>query len=167
MRLASIETTEGIFTAWFTDCGLARLEFPVPQPKPPNTHEGKFRSPVFCRWRELTAASLRRALLGELPARLPPLDLSAGTEFQRRVWSALQKIPFGKTSTYSQIAAAIGKPQSLRAVGNACGANPIPVLVPCHRVVAKCGLGGFSSGLSWKRRLLRREGNRAEQEPLI
>ena len=65
------------------------------------------------------------------------------------------KIPLGRTRTYSEIATSIGAPNATRAVGNACGANPIPVLVPCHRVTASGGkLGGFSGGLDWKRRLL-------------
>lgn len=167
MHPARLETADGVFTAWFTKQGLARLEFPATRPEPLSESDRKCLSPELRRWRQLTEASLRRALLGKPPANLPPLDLSAGTEFQRRVWSALQKIPFGKTSTYSQVAAAIGKPQSVRAVGNACGANPLPVLVPCHRVLAKGGLGGFSSGLNWKRRLLSREGTAVNNERLI
>jgi O-6-methylguanine DNA methyltransferase len=92
---------------------------------------------------------------------MPPLDLCAGSEFQRRVWRALRRIPPGRTATYGQIAQAIGHPRAVRAVGGACGANPIPVLIPCHRVVAAGGgLGGFSGGLAWKRLLLAREGRR-------
>jgi O-6-methylguanine DNA methyltransferase len=69
------------------------------------------------------------------------------------------KIPLGKTRSYGEIAQAIGKPKAVRAVGGACGANPIPVLVPCHRVLAANNkIGGFSSGLGWKASLLEREG---------
>lgn len=83
----------------------------------------------------------------------------AGTAFEHRVWTALRKIPFGEVRTYGQIARAAGRPGAARAVGGACGANPIPVLIPCHRVVAAGGrLGGFSGGLSRKRRLLAIEG---------
>jgi len=90
---------------------------------------------------------------------MPPLDLSSGTAFQQKVWAALREIPSGKTRTYSQVADAVRKPLASRAVGSACGANPIPVLVPCHRVLpATGGLGGFSAGLEWKRRLLGVEG---------
>jgi O-6-methylguanine DNA methyltransferase len=90
---------------------------------------------------------------------LPPLDVSVGTAFQQRVWSALRKIGCGQTQSYGEIAQAIGKPKAVRAVGGACGANPIPVLVPCHRVLAaNRKLGGFSGGLNWKRTLLAREG---------
>ncbi|HXI85062.1 MAG TPA: methylated-DNA--[protein]-cysteine S-methyltransferase [Verrucomicrobiae bacterium] len=84
-----------------------------------------------------------------------PLDLSSGTIFQRQVWHALTKIPYGETRSYGWIAKQIGKPKASRAVGAACGANPVPVIVPCHRVIAGDGsLGGFGGGLPMKRRLL-------------
>jgi O-6-methylguanine DNA methyltransferase len=92
---------------------------------------------------------------------LPPLDLSAGTKFQQRVWNALLKIPRGQTRSYGDIARAAGNVQAARAVGAACGANPIPVLVPCHRVITTDQkLGGFSAGLDWKRLLLWHEESR-------
>jgi O-6-methylguanine DNA methyltransferase len=86
------------------------------------------------------------------------IDLSQGTEFQRRVWRALLDIPRGETRTYKQIAEQIGRPRASRAVGQAVGANPLPIVVPCHRVVARNGLGGFGGGLPMKKRLLRLEG---------
>jgi O-6-methylguanine DNA methyltransferase len=104
-------------------------------------------------------AALKNALAGCAAKNLPPLDLSAGTEFQQKVWNALRKISAGKTKSYGEIAEAVGKPKAVRAVGGACGANPIPIFVPCHRVLAANNkLGGFSGGLSWKRTLLAREG---------
>lgn len=82
------------------------------------------------------------------------LDL-AGTEFQRSVWKQLQAIPRGQHMSYGQVARAIGKPGAARAVGAACGKNPIILIIPCHRVLAADGgLGGFSAGLDLKRRLL-------------
>ncbi|HBS92542.1 MAG TPA: methylated-DNA--[protein]-cysteine methyltransferase [Firmicutes bacterium] len=82
------------------------------------------------------------------------LDLR-GTEFQRSVWKQLQAIPRGQQRSYGQIANTIGKPGAARAVGSACGANPIILIIPCHRVLAADGsLGGFSAGLDLKRRLL-------------
>jgi O-6-methylguanine DNA methyltransferase len=85
--------------------------------------------------------------------------LSNGTTFRRNVWNTLRKIACGQTKSYGEIARAVGKPKAVRAVGGACGANPIPVLIPCHRVVAaNKKLGGFSGGLNWKRDLLAREG---------
>jgi len=74
------------------------------------------------------------------------------------VWKALRRIPAGQVRTYGQIARAIGKPNAARAVGNACGRNPIPIVVPCHRVVSSRGIGGFGLGLSLKRKLLALEG---------
>jgi len=84
-----------------------------------------------------------------------PLDLRAGTAFQQAVWLTLRKIPRGETRSYAWVARKIGKPKAARAVGTACGANPVPIIVPCHRVVASDGsLGGFGGGLPLKRRLL-------------
>lgn len=83
---------------------------------------------------------------------------AAGTEFQRRVWRELRRIPYGETATYGEIARRIGRPGAARAVGAANGGNPIPIVVPCHRVVAAGGkLGGYGGGLSLKRRLLELE----------
>ena len=88
-----------------------------------------------------------------------PVDLEALTPFQRRVLRATARIPFGEVVSYGRIAAAIGKPRASRAVGNALGANPVPILIPCHRVVAGDGtLGGFTGGTAIKRRLLEAEG---------
>lgn len=81
-----------------------------------------------------------------------------GTVFQKRVWAALAKIPYGKVVTYGQIAAAIGQPAAVRASASAVGKNPLPIVLPCHRVVAANGLGGFAWGLSAKRMLLETEG---------
>lgn len=85
------------------------------------------------------------------------LDLR-GTEFQRAVWDELLRIPFGGTRTYGEIAARVAQPGASRAVGAASGANPVPLVVPCHRVVARDGLGGFSAGPGIKERLLAHEG---------
>jgi methylated-DNA-[protein]-cysteine S-methyltransferase len=86
-----------------------------------------------------------------------PLEMH-GTDFQRAVWQALRQIPFGKTVSYKDIAVAIHNPKAVRAVGQANGRNPVPIIVPCHRVVAANGkLGGFSSGLWRKEWLLKHE----------
>jgi len=74
--------------------------------------------------------------------------------FTGRIWDALRRIPFGRRVTYGEIAAAAGSAGAYRAAGNACASNPVPIFIPCHRVVGKKGEGGFSSGLSWKRFLL-------------
>ena len=83
--------------------------------------------------------------------------LCNGTEFQRLVWSKLSEIPYGRVVTYGQLAAAIGQPTACRAVANAVGQNPYLILLPCHRVVASEGLGGFSAGLEAKKKLFRLE----------
>lgn len=101
------------------------------------------------------AKALERYFQGkpELFAEIP-LDLDTGTPFQRRVWLAAREIEWGSTRTYGDLARVVtcGSP---RAVGQALGANPVPIIVPCHRILAAGGgLGGFSGGLDWKRRLL-------------
>ncbi len=88
-----------------------------------------------------------------------PLDLEGQPRFRMKVWEVLQKIPYGRVRSYGWVARKIGKPKAARAVGGACGANPVPLLVPCHRIVAGDGsLGGFSGGLGVKKRLLKLEG---------
>ena len=85
-----------------------------------------------------------------------------GTEFQNLVWKEISRIPYGQTMSYKEIAARIGHPNSSRAVANACGKNPYPVIIPCHRVICTNGkLGGYSGpgGISEKRRLLINENN--------
>lgn len=81
-----------------------------------------------------------------------------GTEFQLRVWKALEQIPYGETRSYSEIARAIGSPDAVRAVGAANGRNPLPIVLPCHRVIgANGGLTGFGGGLPLKKLLLELE----------
>ncbi|MCI8332056.1 MAG: methylated-DNA--[protein]-cysteine S-methyltransferase [Clostridiales bacterium] len=104
-----------------------------------------------------TALQIREYLAGcrrefDLPLR------PSGTPFQQRVWSALLNIPYGEVRTYTEIAAAIGSPRAARPVGSACGANPLFLLVPCHRVVAKHGIGGYGGDVARKRQLLLLEG---------
>ncbi len=87
------------------------------------------------------------------------LDLAQGTGFQQRVWKTLQSIPHGETKSYAWVAESIGKPRAVRAVGGANGKNPIPIIVPCHRVIRKDGsIGGYTGGLDKKRFLLGLEG---------
>jgi len=92
-----------------------------------------------------------------------PLDLSQGTRFQRKVWQTLRRISYGRLRSYQWVALRVGGSQYARAVGNAVGANPMPIVIPCHRIVSRDkSLGGFSGGLSTKRRLLTLEGTLAE-----
>jgi len=106
-------------------------------------------------------AEVARQLQAYFDGKLSHFDLPlapAGSPFEKRVWSAMQKIPYGETRCYGDLAAAISS--APRAVGGACGKNPIPIVIPCHRVLAKAGLGGYSGagGLDTKQVLLRLEG---------
>jgi len=114
-----------------------------------------------------TAVLAEETVLGDLPERLrrylagervdfpQALDLTAGTPFQQQVWAVLRRIPAGETRSYGWVAAAIGQPKAARAVGQAVGANPINIIVPCHRVVGSDGsLTGYGGGLPLKQRLL-------------
>ena len=86
---------------------------------------------------------------------------TSGTNFQKKVWNEIKKIPKGRTTSYKQIAIAIGHPKAARAVANACGKNPNPIITPCHRVIASDGtIGGYSAegGVNRKRALLAKEG---------
>jgi methylated-DNA-[protein]-cysteine S-methyltransferase len=100
---------------------------------------------------------LKKYLKGELQRFNCKLDFK-GTPFQKKVWSALAKIPYGQTRSYKEIARSIGYPNAFRAVGNANGRNSIPLIIPCHRVIENNGgLGGFGHGIGVKRRLLELE----------
>ncbi|MBI3354861.1 MAG: methylated-DNA--[protein]-cysteine S-methyltransferase [Nitrospirae bacterium] len=104
------------------------------------------------------ARLLKRCLNGERLKIEIPLDMK-GTDFEKKVWKALLKIPHGRTKSYGEIARKIDLPKGARAVGNACGKNPVPIIIPCHRVVAgDGGLGGYSGGIGIKKRLLKIEG---------
>jgi O-6-methylguanine DNA methyltransferase len=175
-----VSTRDGTFIAHYSAKGLAEIDWPKVKRASSRAVSGRRRddesqiSPAskelvrdssrrllrnkIHKWHRMTEAALKKILAGREPKTFPPLDL-AGTEFQKSVWRAMQKISLGKTKSYGEIASAIGNPKAVRAVGGACGANPVPVLVPCHRVLAaNQKLGGFGGGLDWKRSLLKREG---------
>jgi len=96
----------------------------------------------------------------------PSFDWSEATPFQKEVWSGLMKVPFGRVVSYGALAAAVGRPRGARAVAGAMARNPIPLFVPCHRVVrSNGGLGGFGAGISWKLSLLRHEGLMIRKKP--
>ena len=151
-----ISTRYGIFVAIFSETGLCRLEFPKKSIK-----NKTFKSLTGYKkgWFNHTTRALKKILSGIVPNPLPPLDLSKGTEFQRNVWQQLLKIPLGETKSYGELANRINKPKAFRAVGNACGANPIPIIIPCHRVLTvKYHLGGYTGKSNWKKHLLKTEG---------
>ncbi len=144
----------GPITGWFSEAGLQRLHLPHtdhPQPKPRLLHSWVNDS----RARALTTALERYfAGLQEDFAHIT-LDLSTGTEFQREVWEESRTVPWGETMSYGDLTKRIDRKMgAARAVGAALGANPIAILVPCHRFQAANGnLTGFAAGLPWKRDL--------------
>jgi methylated-DNA-[protein]-cysteine S-methyltransferase len=105
-----------------------------------------------------SAMEIKLYIEGDLKEFGSDVDLSSGTPFQASVWRELLKIPYGNVKTYGEIAEEIGNPHAARAVGNAVGANPVPIIVPCHRVVGASGLGGYSCGIQIKKKLLQIEG---------
>jgi methylated-DNA-[protein]-cysteine S-methyltransferase len=127
--------------------GLRSIEF-----SPEHAIEG-IRNPKNVLLLE-TERQLRAYFSGGLRDFDLPLDM-VGTDFQQRVWRELLKIPYGETRSYMQIASGIGSPTAVRAVGAANGANPVPIVVPCHRVIGSGGrLVGYGGGLPLKQRLL-------------
>ena len=160
--IARVPTSAGDFGAVVTPAGLARLTFPDEpfelcqawvqrwEPGAKVADAGPELAPVAT---QLAAYFDRRLQTFDLP-----LDMR-GTPFQCEVWQALTAIPFGATCSYGQIAERIGRPKAVRAVGAANGANPVPVIVPCHRVIGSNGkLTGYAGGLGLKQRLLELEG---------
>ena len=149
MTAARLETPIGTVGLVASEAGLRRLYFDGRRVRP----EG--RSPAL----DEAAAQLRAYFAGELIDFDLPLDLD-GTDFQRRCWLALATIPYGQTVSYGEQARRLGLgPASARAVGAANGQNPVPIVLPCHRVVGADGsLTGFGGGLDTKRFLLEHEG---------
>ncbi|MBI2861286.1 MAG: methylated-DNA--[protein]-cysteine S-methyltransferase [Chloroflexi bacterium] len=97
-----------------------------------------------------------------------PVDLHNGTSFQRSVWQATRDISYGIVFTYQELATRLGVPRSARAVGQALGANPVPIIIPCHRIVGHDGgLVGYGGGLGWKEKLLRLEGFVVERQRIV
>jgi methylated-DNA-[protein]-cysteine S-methyltransferase len=153
-EVIALVTPAGTVGLYLSGKGIARIELP--------RGRGRFRAAAR-RSRpssigKAAAALLRRYFSGEPVSFALPLDLLHATVFQRAVWKAAAKIPYGETRSYAWIAKRIGKPQAARAVGQALGANPVPVIIPCHRVISSAGtLGGFSGGLGMKKKLLQLE----------
>lgn len=154
----TVATPIGTFGAVWTPAGLARLTFPN---EPLSLCDEWIR-----RWEPRArvlrdpghlhdlSAQLNAYFTGSLTDFSLPLDMR-GTAFQQAVWQALTAIRYGQTCAYSDVAEAIGRPSAVRAVGAAIGANPVPVVVPCHRVIGKNGsLTGFAGGIPLKKQFL-------------
>ena len=149
-----IQTKLGAFRVQFSSRGLARLEFCRVAASAPRSKQYRVVSLPYNLKRQLQRYAAGKPVRWKLP-----IDLSSGTSFQQKVWRVLATIPHGETRSYGWVAKKVGKPGASRAVGAACGANPVPVIVPCHRVIAGDGsIGGFGGGLPMKRRLLQSEG---------
>jgi len=154
----------GSFTAVWGVRGLYALHFPgaVPPIVIPRAQENE----QLPSW-EATLASLLRLYFAAAPVDFSgvPLFFTGYTPFQQRVLRLVRTVPYGEVVTYGQVAIAVGSPGGARAVGQAMGCNRTPVVIPCHRVVGQGGaIGGFSAGLSWKRRLLWLEGGSTDRE---
>jgi len=127
---------------------------PSTSPTSPTSQDGADADEVLDR----AAAQLEEYFAGKRTEFDLPLELD-GTAFQKDVWLALADIPYGKTISYAELANMVGRPSAFRAVGQANGANPIPIVLPCHRVIASGGgIGGYGGGLDMKRQLLALEG---------
>lgn len=147
--------------AAFSDRGLCQLSLYRYEFLAPFCHiEEGLRDPARAVRRfELLKERLLMRLNGEpLDMKWSEFDLRGNPAFHVRVWKALHDIPFGTTATYGEVARAARSPKAVRACGQACGANPILLFIPCHRVVSSTGLGGFGCGLKWKKRFLALEG---------
>jgi O-6-methylguanine DNA methyltransferase len=155
LRWGDIEMAGGLrLRVVVSAAGVRAIGFPPPRDVAGERVEG---DPSIAE----AARQLRAYFAGELKRFDLALDLQ-GTEFQMRVWRQLEAIPYGETRSYRQIAKAIGAPAAVRAVGAANGANPVPIVVPCHRVIGSGGkLVGYGGGLELKKRLLELEGARS------
>lgn len=163
IRVAWMDSPVGRLRLAADDIALRSIEFPSP------------RHPIVLRdaveGDNALLAETRTQLRAYFDGRRSAFDLPlgpVGTEFQRHVWFALAGIPFGATLSYAQLAARVGRPSAVRAVGAANGRNPLPIVLPCHRVIGSDGsLTGFGGGLPAKRFLLELEGAFAPAEDLF
>jgi O-6-methylguanine DNA methyltransferase len=147
-----IKTPLGNLTVIFTDKGVCRIEFRKQNPGEMHRIERREMAPDWTR-------QFKSYFQGRPVDFGIPLDLREGSSFKQRVWRALQKIPYGETRSYRWVAEQVGKSRAPRAVGRANALNPVPILIPCHRVIRLDGsLGGFSSGVDIKKGLLCLEG---------
>lgn len=160
-QLTAFKTNWGWIGIAVSEEGLAGLVLPKP------TREEALQE-LYARWPEGEEVEalvfdnlirqIRRYLAGEPVEFDMPLDWSDHTAFLRQVWETARSIPYGQTWTYAKLAEAAGRPRAYRAVGQAMANNPVPLIVPCHRVVRSDGtLGGYAGGLEVKERLLEME----------
>jgi methylated-DNA-[protein]-cysteine S-methyltransferase len=147
---------EGMLYGYFSAAGLQALELRDGDATPPLL----LHSTPNPAWQHTLHQNLELYFSGAVVSFSDiPLDFRVGTPFQKRVWRNTASIPYGESISYGELARRLNKPGAAQAVGTALGKNPVCIVVPCHRVLAaENGLGGFSAGLHWKRRLLTLEG---------
>jgi len=154
------QTQAGWVGLLFSPRGLVALEYPRPSVEEAlaNLRERWPEASLEESAAEELKEELRGYYAGEPVAFTAKLDLEGYTPFEQRVWEVTSRIPYGQTRPYSWVAEEIGSPRAYRAVGAALAKNPIPIIIPCHRVLRKDGnLGGYGSGLDMKKRLLEME----------
>ncbi len=171
VHVAEVESPVGALRLASTAAGLAYLELPHPSGRglegwlarsAPDARVADAFAP-----NRVAAAQVIEYLEGKRVDFDLPLDLR-GTEFQRAVWAALLEIPYAERRSYAEIARRVSRPLAMRAVGAANGANPVPLIVPCHRVIASDGtLGGYGCGLDLKGKLLAMESARPARDRLL
>ena len=150
LSYATISSPVGIWTVEGSDSGVTRVFMPD------ETAPTASNPPSPCV--ALAARQLGEYFQGRRTTFDVALADAPATDFQREVWQVLLSLPYGTVATYARVAELAGRPRAARAVGNANHANPWPVIVPCHRVVASSGLGGYGGGVDVKRFLLALEG---------
>jgi methylated-DNA-[protein]-cysteine S-methyltransferase len=164
MRWTVLDTPIGELGVGGDDVGICGVRFGPVENAAVATGSGAPPDVEFGAGLVAAVAELRAYFAGELTAFTVPLHVRRGSEFERAVWAEMSKIPYGETRTYGEVAAVVGDPGAARAVGVACNRNPIPVIVPCHRIVGAGGkLVGFGGGLPRKRHLLELEAGVAFQ----
>jgi O-6-methylguanine DNA methyltransferase len=165
LHTAVLETTWGTISIDASDRGVVACRLPNAQTQAVPVRVLQVQLPRRANPVLRQAVIFVRAMLaGRASGKRPRLDetvFSEATDFRGAIWKALGRIPRGRTATYSELARQAGSPRAARAAGSACGANPLPLFIPCHRAVGTGDrLGGFSAGLAWKIHLLSGEGAR-------
>lgn len=156
-RRYTVHSSWGPWIVELTDGGVRRIQLPASPPprgtafewEPPSGTSGEDRRSLGRLMNALCCS-----ITGIRKVAAPAMDPGEASAFRRLVWGEMRRIPRGRVKNYGEIAAAIGSERACRAVGGACAANPLPVLIPCHRVVGKRSRGGYSSGAAWKEFLL-------------
>jgi len=159
LDLTEVESPIGEVIVAETVKGVCAVAFPGERTRMKALLEKRFGAVTFRKAEGRGAADVRRYFRGDVAALDAIRVDTGGTEFQEKVWIALRAIPAGETRSYAELARAVGRPTAVRAVARANATNPVPIIVPCHRVVrTDGGIGGYGGGVQRKRWLLRHEG---------